>query len=134
MQGTDPQYAITLITNENETSQRVVSRRKPANAAVLPDCDLRMSWPQDVYSLSHVALSFAPTDPLYGGPRATDTPGVQLGNLALRGERDVLRVSATTMLRQRWNPFYDYLAGRIQHFMGLTAADTTLCAGSSVRN
>jgi hypothetical protein len=60
-----------------------------------------------------------PDDPVYGGPSATESPGIQLGNLALRGEHGVLRVSGTDMLRLRWNPFFDYVQSRTLKFMRL---------------
>jgi hypothetical protein len=58
-------------------------------------------------------------DPVYGGPSATESSGIQLGNLALRVEHGVLRVSGTDMLRLRWNPFFDYVQSRTLKFMRL---------------
>ena len=57
-------------------------------------------------SLSHVALPFAPGDPVYGAEPSTPSPGVHLGNLAWRGEKGVLKASPTALLRLRWKPFY----------------------------
>ncbi|MCB1732021.1 MAG: hypothetical protein KDI21_16235, partial [Halieaceae bacterium] len=92
-----------------------IGERSPGAATYLDD------WPADVYSLSHVALPFSPLDPVYGGPLAADSPGIELGNLAPRGERGVLKVSGTDMLRLRWNPFYDYVESRVLEFTGLGA-------------
>ncbi len=112
-------YKLTVVTNESEDSRRVVARSwsdgKPAPAPPLSVNE----WPEDVYSLSHVALPFAPDDPLYGGPAATASPGIALGNLAFRGERGVLRLSGDDLLRLRWNPFFDYLQSRTLQFMRL---------------
>jgi hypothetical protein len=72
-----------------------------------------------VFSVGHLALPFSPRDPLYGGPDAGPSPGVQLGNAALRGETGALRVSAKALLRIHWNPFHDYVEARILDFMGL---------------
>jgi alpha-beta hydrolase superfamily lysophospholipase len=114
-------FDLTLVTNENAESNRVVAlttlvaERSPAAITYLDD------WPADVYSLSHVALPFSPLDPVYGGPAAPDSPGIELGDLAPRGERGVLQVSGTDLLRLRWNPFYDYLESRVLHFTGLGA-------------
>ena len=63
--------------------------------------------------MSHVALPFRADDPVYGN---VDT-GLRLGNLALRGERGMLHVSAANLLRLRWNPFHDYMEQRIVDFM-----------------
>ena len=59
-----------------------------------------------MFSLSHVAPPFAVDDPLYGsqGP---------LGSLKPRGEKDVLIVSLDALMRVSWNPFFLYLASRI---------------------
>ena len=80
---------------------------------------LGLAWPEDLYSLSHVALPFSPEDPLYGEAALGDSPGIELGILALRGERGVLKISAADMLRLRWNPFYGYIEARTLGFMGL---------------
>ena len=66
-----------------------------------------------------MALPFAPTDAVYGGPDAERSPGIQLGNLDLRGERGVLQISGTELLRLRWNPFFGYVVGRIMIFTEL---------------
>jgi hypothetical protein len=78
-----------------------------------------MTWPPSVYSLSHVALPFPPDDPYYGGQPIDDNPVHHLGDLAPRGERDMLLISAASMLRLRWNPFHDYMMQRIVAFVGL---------------
>jgi hypothetical protein len=80
-----------------------------------------LSWPEDVYSLAHVSLPFPPDDPLYGGEAATSTSGLQLGDVALRGERGALKVPASDMLRLRWNPFYSFLEDRVLEFFSLDA-------------
>ena len=77
---------------------------------------LDLAWPPGVYSLSHVALPFPPDDMLYGaGP--FDDEELHLGNLALYGERGLLRISPSDILRLRWNPFHDYLERRTLEFL-----------------
>ena len=51
-----------------------------------------MSWPDDVYSLSHIALPFSPDDPLYGDDPNSENPGIRLGRLALHGENNTLSI------------------------------------------
>jgi hypothetical protein len=70
---------------------------------------LGLRWPQGVVSLSHVALSFPPDDPLYGATRSENEDLVFLGDLAIRGERGLIGIPADWLLRQRYNPFYSYL-------------------------
>jgi hypothetical protein len=37
----------------------------------------------------------------------------------MRGERGVLRIPASDMLRQRWNPFYPYLEKKVLELVDL---------------
>jgi pimeloyl-ACP methyl ester carboxylesterase len=115
----DLSFAVSVVTNRDETSRDIVIRHKEAGDAEVTSTATEFSWPENLFSLSHLALPMPEQDPLYGGPDAGRSPGVHLGNLALRGERGVLRVSATDMLRIRWNPFYSYLEQRTLDFMGL---------------
>ena len=110
-------YDLTLVTNESEGSHRVVALRNERGEEDSSASAYLNEWPAGIYSLSHVALPFAPDDPVYGGPSAGESPGIQLGNLDLRGEHGVLRVSGTDLLRLRWNPFFDYLQSRTLKFM-----------------
>jgi alpha-beta hydrolase superfamily lysophospholipase len=112
-------FDLTVVANEHEGSSRVLARTELQGMDGYKDPVELAGWPSGVYSLSHVALPFPPDDPVYGGPAADKSPGVQLGNLALRGELGVLRVSGTDLLRLRWNPFFDYVMTRITEFMGL---------------
>ena len=103
-------FAVTLITNETTESNRVVARRKsPFSTDVTKVTDLDKAWPRGVISLSHVALPFPPNDPLYGDRPPGNTDVLFLGQLALRGERGLLKISSDWLLRLRNNPFYDYL-------------------------
>jgi hypothetical protein len=65
-----------------------------------------------VISLSHVALPFPPDDPLYGQRPPENDKVLFLGQMAIRGERGLLRISSEWLLRLRFNPFYDFLEGR----------------------
>jgi len=76
---------------------------------------LRLSYPKGVFSLSHVALPFPLTDSLYGlTPDSSPEFGMHLGALPLRGERGTLIVSLDALLRMSSNPFFPYLAERIE--------------------
>ena len=73
-----------------------------------------LSYPADVFSLSHIAVPFPPSDGLYGWRSdPNDDFGMGLGALAQRGERGVLITSLDVLLRQTCNPFFDYMAQRI---------------------
>lgn len=111
-------YTLTLVTNAAGNSSGAVAARWPVGQRTASRTPLGLSWPSGVYSLSHVALPFAPEDTIYGGFPAGPGPGIQLGNLALRGERGAVVISASTQLRLRWNPFYPWLEERALEFMG----------------
>ncbi len=107
-------FALTLVTNTNPESRAVVARYKPSlsNAASKTDA-LHLDWPRGVISLSHVALPFAPDDPLYGqGPAAREN-ALFLGQMAIQGERDLLKIPYSFLLRIRYNPFYVFLETRV---------------------
>jgi hypothetical protein len=78
-----------------------------------------MRWPEGIFSLTHIALPFPRDDPLYGGETLKNANHVQLGNLALRGERGTIALTSADMLRQRWNPFWDFMDERVVRFTGL---------------
>ena len=79
--------------------------------------ELGLAWPEYIYSLSHIALPFAPDDPVYGNDSASENPGVRLGRLALRGENRTLAIPNTAMTRLHWNPFYPFLSDRVRAFV-----------------
>jgi alpha-beta hydrolase superfamily lysophospholipase len=119
LESTDATFDLSVLTNESGESQgiAVVYRRAGESRVAIVTTDMR--WPDDMYSLSHVALPMPATDPLYGDDPDVESPGVSLGNLALYGERGLLRIPASDQLRQRWNPFYAYLERRVHEFTGL---------------
>ena len=99
----------------------VVLHHLPAESLEIEVSDLGLTWPPGVFSLSHVALPFPASDPLYGdgSGNAGGGPATGLGRLALRGENKVLLISPAAMLRQRWNPFHSYQQERMIEFVGL---------------
>ncbi len=119
IQGGNLPFDLSVVTNENRKSKRVMVRHKPAGNAPATDEPLHLAWPPGMYSLSHVALPFPEHDPLYGGRKAGASPGIELGDIALRGERGALQIPAADMLRLRWNPFYPYLEQRLLDFLDL---------------
>jgi alpha-beta hydrolase superfamily lysophospholipase len=104
-------YAITVVGARSPDDARVVARTRRAGAAI-QEVATGLAYPADVYSLSHVALPFPDDDPLYGR-RASTLNGLQLGAIALRGERDGLVLSQDSLGRLSYNPMHAYLAGRI---------------------
>ncbi len=110
--------SLTLLTNETSESRRVHLRRRPPFSTRFTEITpLDLQWPADVISLSHVALPFPPDDPLYGIHPPADGDRLFLGQLALRGERGLLKISSDWVLRLRYNPFYDYLENRSMNWL-----------------
>lgn len=106
-------FALTLVTNENDTSAAVVARRQEPYSAEFSRLDaLHLAWPPGVISLSHVALPIPPDDPLYGQRPPENQEVLFLGQMAIQGERGMLLLSSDWLLRLRHNPFYAYVDAR----------------------
>ncbi len=116
-------YRLSLVSNESASSQKVAVYQRYTEGSEKNVFPLSLAWPAGVYSLSHVALPFAPDDPLYGGNDAEKSPGIQIGNVVLKGENGVLRINPASLLRLHWNPFYDYLEQRVLQFMALSGSE-----------
>ncbi|RLA11858.1 MAG: alpha/beta hydrolase [Gammaproteobacteria bacterium] len=112
-------FTFSLISNSDEASNDVVLRQTRPQRSDIAETPLNMIWPRGLYSLSHIATPFPMNDRLYGKSGAIDRSIFQLGNMDLRGERGVLQISASAMLRLRWNPFYPYLEQRLLEMMDL---------------
>jgi alpha-beta hydrolase superfamily lysophospholipase len=122
-------FVFTLITNENSGSTSVVARRKsPFSAEATTTEPLNLSWPQGVISLSHVALPFPPDDPLYGqGPPGKENV-IFLGQMAIQGERGLLKISSDFLMRLRYNPFYAFLETRVLEWLDGASGQTGLAS------
>lgn len=117
-------FAITLIANENLESANVVAHYKPPNSQdILTTESLGLAWPASVISLSHVALPFSPDDPLYGRIPPEHDDVIYLGQVQIRGERGLLRISSDWLMRLRYNPFYSVLETRALDWVNTIGAD-----------
>jgi hypothetical protein len=106
-------FDITLVTNENPGSRAVVARRKPPFSAGASKTEsLNLAWPRGVISLSHVALPFPPDDPLYGQVPSGKEDILFLGRMAIQGERGLLKIPYSFLVRLRYNPFYAFFEAR----------------------
>jgi alpha-beta hydrolase superfamily lysophospholipase len=106
---------ITNVGGRDEVEARVVEAGAEAEQ-VRP---LGLVYPLGVFSLSHVAIPFPPSDGLYGfDPDPADDFGIRLGTVAPRGEVGALIVSLDSLLRMSSNPFFPYLIGRIEEDIG----------------
>jgi alpha-beta hydrolase superfamily lysophospholipase len=119
-------FAVTLLTNDNPASRSVLTRRKEPYSAMASKAEpLKLAWPIGVISLSHVALPFPPNDPLYGMAPSGKTDTLFLGQMAIQGERDLLKIPYSFLVRLRYNPFYAYLERRTLEWFDKTGSDST---------
>jgi alpha-beta hydrolase superfamily lysophospholipase len=111
-------FRTAVITNAGDGDE-VVERVLEAGAASEQVRPLGLVYPLGVFSLSHVALPFPPSDRLYGSdPDPDEDFGITLGTIAARGERGALIVSLDSLLRMSSNPFFPYMIGRIEEGIG----------------
>ncbi len=117
-------YNLTLIQNQDNQEQKTershnieaLHFKKGGESWHEP---LDFAWPTQVYSLSHIAIPFPESDMLYGPDNegAANLQRINIGSSTTRGEREVISVPAADILRQKWNPFYDYMLTRITQFI-----------------
>jgi hypothetical protein len=67
-----------------------------------------------------VALPFAPDDPLYGQTPPAEENKLFLGQMAIQGERDLLKIPYSFLVRIRYNPFYAFLEMRVLEWLERT--------------
>jgi len=109
------QFRTTIVTNANPDNIETVARVTEAGEITEKSTPLGLSYPAEIYSLSHVALPFPMSDSLYGlYPDSSEDFGINLGAMASRGERGALIISLDSLLRVSSNPFFPYLIQRIE--------------------
>jgi alpha-beta hydrolase superfamily lysophospholipase len=118
-------FRTVIITNANPDAEEVVENVTEAGTSTVQSHPLGLSYTADNYSLSHIALPFPPDDALYGTqPSADEYFGINLGTIAARGERGALIMSLDGLLRTSSNPFFSYLAARIEEGITTTPVRT----------
>ncbi|MGF6574270.1 Lysophospholipase, alpha-beta hydrolase superfamily [Paraburkholderia fungorum] len=112
-------YRTTVIANASQESAHTVERSVDAGEVDVRVKPLDIDYPQDIFSLSHVAIPFPVTDALYGiAPNDEENFNENLGTLAPRGERGTLILTLDSMFRIASNPFFPYLLQRIDEGIG----------------
>ncbi|MGI9330586.1 MAG: alpha/beta hydrolase [Gammaproteobacteria bacterium] len=111
----DLPFRLTVIGNINLNSDALARRTKAPRSTDVDVRPLNMEWPPDIYSLAHVAIPFAPDDPVYGIEVAANGSyqGLPLGALQPRGETRMLSAPIGQLMRLRHNPFFDYIEQRL---------------------
>ncbi len=109
-------YDLTIVGNTAPGESETVARRVKAGEQNEEVERLNITYPRNVFSLSHVAIPFPMDDPLYGmtPPKGSEEQyGVNLGTLTARGERGTLILRLDSLFRTSSNPFHDYQMRRI---------------------
>ncbi|GGC76897.1 alpha/beta hydrolase [Chelatococcus reniformis] len=108
-------YRTAVVTNERIGSDEAAERSVAPGDTAEQVRPLGVAFPRDVYSLSHVALPFPPSDGLYGSdPDPNEDFGLQLGAVAIRGERGALIIGLDALVRMSSNPFFTEMVDRIR--------------------
>ena len=106
-------YRLTFIGNVLDAKTGMARTTEPGQSTSVETL-LPYVWPDQVFSLSHMAIPFALDDPIYGliAPPAADGL-ISLGAMAIRGEKGILAVSSADQLRMKSNPFFGLVKARI---------------------
>lgn len=115
-------YAVTTVTNVAPDNLDTVARGVAAASTEESVKPLGLVYPADMYSLSHVAIPFAPSDGLYGfAPDPAENFGIRLGTLASRGEIGALIMTLDTLMRAHSNPFFPFVKDKMSAFLPVAA-------------
>jgi alpha-beta hydrolase superfamily lysophospholipase len=107
-------YTMTVIGNEKSWSESISAQSRKPHQTKFNTRPLGMAWPEEFYSLSHVALPFPPDDEIYGfstGSNPSDF--IQIGSVQMVGEWGALTFPSNLYTRARSNPFFGYIQQRI---------------------
>lgn len=133
--GADPlPFDVALLTQVDAHGDALHWRERVAGAAGVEALPSALRWPPRLYSLSHIALPFAPQDPVYGSRPAAAQSGrwIFLGTgMPLHGERGLLRVPLGIFIRQRYNPWFDDLLARSIDFLALGSTEALAASGDA---
>lgn len=111
-------FDLAVLSAEAAEPRAIVEFRRAGGSADVRRTPTGLAWPDGTFSLSHVALPFPPDDPLYGAGQPASPGALWLGRLSAQGERGVVTIPPTALLRLRHNPFFGYLAARVAEFTG----------------
>jgi len=109
-------FDLTVLGNLSPEVLEIGVFQRRTGAAAEPPVPTALGWPREVYSLAHVALPFADSDPVYGAVRPADPRLIYLGRLPLTGEKGLLTVPPAALMRLRHNPFFAYVIERVDRF------------------
>lgn len=107
-------FDLEIVTNEKDDEPAVSAWIRPAGSNEVQHVPTSILWPRDLFALSHVAIPVSPDDPVYGATApARPNRQIWLGKAALYGERDMLLIPETALLRLRYNPFFPWMMQQV---------------------
>lgn len=108
-------YAVSVVTNRTPNDHGVLELRQLAGVPGFIGRPLEYAWPDDVYSLTHVALPFPIDDAVYGIESSEGQSAYpKIGQVHMQGENGALILPPVLMQRLRSNPFYGYIEERLK--------------------
>lgn len=110
-------FNLTILANKDDQSEQLMAIRRDSSSDRITEQSLNLTWPKHIFSLSHVALPISSGDPVYGSQRPQQNDRIYLGTLQVLGEGGLLAVPSSNLMRLRYNPFFDYMAERIDRFL-----------------
>ena len=111
-------YRLTVVTNASPDTLDVIEQTTASGSREMTARPMGLAWPPMVFSLTHIALPFPPSDAVFGtGAPGETTEGLRLGALEPRGERDLLLVPVEQFMRLSYNPFYPYVETRLRDWV-----------------
>jgi len=119
MKQTDLKYTVTKVSNRKSTTNKISARSRLPGVTEVKVTALDLQWPEGVFSLAHVAIPFPEDDPLYGAV-APEPPlfGLNIGSFHMIGEKNVLKIPPSQLIRIRHNPFHTYMNERMMEVIG----------------
>lgn len=127
-------YRATVVANATNNDEHTVARTTEAGQTTPNVMRLSELYPENIFSLSHIALPFPSNDPLYGTePDLSENYGIRLGTVAPRGERGALILNLDAVLRISSNPFYPYIRERIEQLLPAGATTPSAPAATPAR-
>lgn len=96
--------SIVILTNyENPGSSEVTIYRNRNGRTEIIKPGKPLAWEPFTFSLAHLSIPISPENPLYGR-------GTILGEINIKGERDISFVDPNTLIRLRYNQFFSFLS------------------------
>ena len=108
-------YRLSIIGNNPAAPDMTMVTTFNAGQTAPTVTPLRIRYPAEIFSMSHVSIPFPLSDSLYGLEPDTSKEnfGIQLGTLAPRGERGIMVVNVDLLSRIASNPFFPFILERI---------------------